>query len=64
MKCKYKGTFNWYGEINTFYTTAVSYKQAKAILFKKISNHVGRSLSSIYSYYNGAVDNYNIKEVI
>lgn len=62
-KILYKGVFNWYGEIHTFYRHAYSLAQAKVLMLRKLAELVDRSVESVLPYFNGKKDNFGLKEV-
>ena len=61
-KTLYKGVFNWYGELHTFYRHAYSLAQAKLLMLKELAKLVGRR--SVWGYYDGRRDNFSLEEVI
>jgi len=59
----YKGTFNYYGEIITIYTSASNIDHAFTLLINKLSKKVDRLRISVYNYFKGK-NNYTIKEEV
>ena len=61
---KFKGTFNWYGEIIELYTTTTNAKRAKTFLFIRLADLLDRDYSSVRNYYLcNEGDRYKIEEV-
>ena len=58
---RFKGTFNWYGEIHTLYTVA----KCKDRAFDNFTSRLGRSLDRtvrcIRFYFDGRKDNWEIE---
>ena len=61
-KKRYKGTFNWFGEIHTEYEWAFSEKQAFNFMIIKIANKVGYSVTYMRNHFLGSkIKNYHIE---
>jgi hypothetical protein len=63
-KKKYKGTFNWFGEIHTEYEWAFSKKQAFNFMVIKIADKVGYNKTYVRNHFLGSdTSNYQIEEI-
>ena len=62
-KLKYKGTFNWHGEIHTFYRYAISEDHAKELMLLALGKKLGRYFPLLRVYFDGSKDNFKIEEV-
>lgn len=62
-KKKYKGTFNYHGEITTLYRWATSETAAKVLMYQAIQKLYGVSRGVIAGHFNGEKDNFKIMEV-
>ena len=51
MKKRYRGEFNWHGEIHILYTFAISYDQARRFLLTQLSKKLGVIRGHLSSYY-------------
>lgn len=60
---KYAGVFNWYGEIHTFHTSALSEGQVRTFMCKQLAECLKLEHSAILIYFNGSKNNYEIKEM-
>ena len=61
---KFKGTFNWYGEIIELYTTTTTAKRAKTYLLVRLADLLDRDFTSVRNYYLCSdKDRYKIEEV-
>lgn len=58
---RYKGSFNWYGELITLWTHASSESKAKSNLLRQLSKKVDISYSYMIRYFNGNIDNLKIE---
>ena len=56
----YKGTFNWYGEIHKFYTSAISPQQARNFMLKRLADELGMEPGGVKAYFNGKIDNWKV----
>lgn len=63
-KGKYQGIFNWYGEVHTLHTSALSEGQARTFMCKKIAECLKLEHSAVLIYFNGSKNNYEIKKVV
>ena len=59
----YKVTLNFFKEIYTFYTTAVSEAKAKQNAFARLASKIDRSIRLINKYYQENQCSYKIEEV-
>ena len=59
----YKVTLNFFKEIYTFYTTAVSEAKAKQNAFAQLTKKVNRSVGFINKYYQENQCSYKIEKV-
>ena len=48
---RYRGEFNWHGEIHTLYTYANSHDQARRFLLTQLAKKLKRTYGSLSSYY-------------
>jgi hypothetical protein len=60
---KYKGAFNWFGEIIVVWTTATSHTKAFHNFCKTLEKKIGYSYNKIKRYFTGS-NKYEIKEMI
>ena len=60
---RYKGVFNWYGEMHIVYRYAVSEKQARWRLLKALSTKLKCSYWFVSNYFNRSIDRLKIMEV-
>ena len=51
MKKRYRGEFNWHGEIHILYTYATSHDQARRFLLTQLSKKLKRTYEHLSSYY-------------
>ena len=61
MKTFYKGTFNYQGEIHTFYCYAASREQAHKFFCRRLARVYEIHVSRFEAYFNGSKDNYKIE---
>jgi len=65
MKKKlFKGTFNYAGETYVMFTHAITEEWAFLNFTSQLSKKVGYKPSYVRGYFNGATDNYYIKEEV
>jgi len=51
MKKRYRGEFNWHGEIHILYTYATSHDQARRFLLTQLSKKLKKTYGHLSSYY-------------
>ncbi len=61
-KVKYKGTFNYYGQVHTLYRYAPSPERAYKLFILELSIKFGVTEWSLRQYFNGT-DRYSIESV-
>lgn len=59
-KTLYKCTFNWYGQVIVLYRYGLNKDHAKRLCVYFLSKRLGRTISTIFNYFNGTRDNYRI----
>jgi hypothetical protein len=57
---RYKGTFNWYGEIMVLWTHANTDVTARTNLFKQVANKVGFTYAFVSRYFVTSKGTYKI----
>jgi hypothetical protein len=62
MKKLYKGDFNWYGEVHTYYRYAANAEQAGLIMTIPLAKKLGKSIHNVRGHFRGK-DNYRIEEI-
>jgi hypothetical protein len=62
-KRKYRGIFNWKGEVITMYRFAYSLKQAKSMMFIALVYRLGYKVSLIRNYFLSGDGDYTIDEI-
>jgi len=60
IKSRFRGRFNYQGEIHVLYCFASSEKQAKLIFIKRLSKLLDRSPWSLSGLYSGYLDNFSV----
>jgi hypothetical protein len=60
---KYKGTFNWFGEIIVVWTTATSNTKAFHNFCKTLEKKIGYSYKRVEGYFTGS-NHYTVEEVV
>ena len=63
-KQRYKGIFNWHGQLITLWVHAHNEKGAKGIFIKQLSDKLNRPQWGVRKYFTGAKDNFKIKLII
>jgi len=62
-KQKYKGKFNWHGQIFEFWVYGVSKYQAKSILIRQLAKRLNRPVWGVRQHYLNASANIEIKQI-
>ncbi len=60
MTYKYKGTFNWHGELHTLFTRAECQNSALNNFFSQLAKILRRSRRSVMIYFVDEKDNWKI----
>lgn len=61
-KKRYKGVFNWYGEIYTMWTHTYSLSQARTTMLSNLAKKLGLTYKRASDYFLPERDNYKIEE--
>jgi Leu/Phe-tRNA-protein transferase len=51
QKKRYRGDFNWYGEVHTVYLYVSSPKQVFLLMCYKLAKKLNRTAQSVYNYF-------------
>uniref|UniRef100_A0A6M3IMU0 Uncharacterized protein n=1 Tax=viral metagenome TaxID=1070528 RepID=A0A6M3IMU0_9ZZZZ len=60
---KFKGTFNYYCELIILWNHAKDISESKRFFIIELAKRLGKTTGSIRRYFNGAKDNFKIKEI-
>jgi len=64
MKFKFKGTYCWYGELHTLWTTSSSYAEAHKFFQRRLCFILGRSYKVVGCYFAQDKDLYRIQKIL
>lgn len=60
-EAKYKGTFNWHGEIHELWTVARSKIEARVHFMSKLSKMLDRSIGIVDHYFKNTANSFTIE---